>query len=124
MPTARSTRCGPRSRTRSSRCRRAHEIDDLASVCHSLDVCKPARWSVLGRARSLRLRPLPASFHRLVFDAHRAPSGRRPSMIIRKSKAEIEGMARAGALLYETLQLCAEALAPGTAMLELDRIAH
>jgi methionyl aminopeptidase len=44
-------------------------------------------------------------------------------MIIRKSKAEIEGMARAGALLSETLQLCAERLEVGTSMLELDRIA-
>ena len=44
-------------------------------------------------------------------------------MIIRKSAAEIEGMARAGELLYETLQLCAEALEPGVSMLELDRIA-
>ena len=41
-------------------------------------------------------------------------------MIIRKSQAEIEGMARAGALLHETLQLCADALEPGVSMLELD----
>jgi methionyl aminopeptidase len=44
-------------------------------------------------------------------------------VIIRKSKAEIEGMARAGELLNETLQLCADALAPGVSMLDLDRIA-
>jgi methionyl aminopeptidase len=44
-------------------------------------------------------------------------------VIIRKSAAEIEGMARAGALLHETLQLCADALEPGISMLELDRIA-
>ena len=44
-------------------------------------------------------------------------------MIIRKSQAEIEGMARAGQLVRETLQLCAEALEPGVSMLELDRIA-
>ena len=44
-------------------------------------------------------------------------------MIIRKSAAEIEGMARAGELLYETLQLVAEHLEPGVSMLELDRIA-
>ena len=44
-------------------------------------------------------------------------------MIIRKSQAEIEGMARAGALLHETLQLCAEALEPGVSMLDIDRIA-
>ncbi len=44
-------------------------------------------------------------------------------MIIRKSKAEIEGMARAGELLNETLQLCADALEPGVSMLDLDRIA-
>jgi methionyl aminopeptidase len=44
-------------------------------------------------------------------------------VIIRKSKAEIEGMARAGELLNETLQLCADALEPGVSMLDLDRIA-
>ena len=44
-------------------------------------------------------------------------------MIIRKSKQEIEGMARAGALVAETLALCAERLEPGVSMLELDRIA-
>jgi methionyl aminopeptidase len=44
-------------------------------------------------------------------------------MIVRKSAAEIEGMARAGELVHETLQLCADALEPGVSMLELDRIA-
>ena len=44
-------------------------------------------------------------------------------MIIRKSAAEIEGMARAGELVHETLQLIAEHLEPGVSMLELDRIA-
>jgi methionyl aminopeptidase len=44
-------------------------------------------------------------------------------MIVRKSRQEIEGMARAGELVYETLQLCAEALEPGMSMIELDRIA-
>ena len=44
-------------------------------------------------------------------------------MIVRKSEAEIEGMARAGALLAETLALVAEHLEPGVEMLELDRIA-
>jgi methionyl aminopeptidase len=44
-------------------------------------------------------------------------------MIIRKSKQEIEGMARAGELVYETLQLVAEQLEPGVTMLELDRLA-
>jgi len=44
-------------------------------------------------------------------------------VIIRKSKQEIEGMARAGALVAETLALCAERLEPGISMLELDRIA-
>src|SRR4029077_16715045 len=46
------------------------------------------------------------------------------SVIIRKSKQEIEGMARAGELVYETLQLVAEHLEPGVTMLELDRIAE
>jgi methionyl aminopeptidase len=45
-------------------------------------------------------------------------------MIIRKSSAEIEGMARAGELVHETLALCAEVLEPGTTMLELDRVAE
>jgi len=44
-------------------------------------------------------------------------------MIIRKSKQEIEGMARAGELVYETLQLVGEHLEPGVTMLQLDRIA-
>jgi methionyl aminopeptidase len=44
-------------------------------------------------------------------------------VIIRKSKQEIEGMARAGELVHETLQLVGEQLEPGVTMLELDRIA-
>jgi len=44
-------------------------------------------------------------------------------MIIRKSRQEIEGMARAGALVADTLALCAEQLEVGMSMLELDRIA-
>jgi methionyl aminopeptidase len=44
-------------------------------------------------------------------------------VIIRKSQQEIEGMARAGELVHETLQLVAEHLEPGVTMLELDRIA-
>jgi len=44
-------------------------------------------------------------------------------VIIRKSKQEIEAMARAGELVYETLQLVGEQLEPGVTMLELDRIA-
>jgi methionyl aminopeptidase len=44
-------------------------------------------------------------------------------VIVRKSAAEIEGMARAGELVHETLQLCADVLEPGLSMLELDRIA-
>jgi methionyl aminopeptidase len=44
-------------------------------------------------------------------------------VIIRKSQQEIEGMARAGELVYETLQLVADQLEPGVTMLELDRIA-
>ena len=44
-------------------------------------------------------------------------------MIVRKSQAEIEGMARAGELLAETLALVAERLEPGVTMRELDRIA-
>jgi methionyl aminopeptidase len=45
-------------------------------------------------------------------------------VIIRKSAQEIEGMARAGELVHETLQLCAETLEPGMSMVELDRIAE
>jgi len=45
-------------------------------------------------------------------------------VIIRKSAAEIEGMARAGELVYETLQLVADSLEPGVSMLELDTLAE
>jgi methionyl aminopeptidase len=45
-------------------------------------------------------------------------------VIVRKSAAEIEGMARAGALVAETLALAGEQLEPGVSMLELDRIAE
>jgi methionyl aminopeptidase len=45
-------------------------------------------------------------------------------LIIRKSAAEIEGMARAGELVHETLALCAEMLEPGMTMIELDRVAE
>jgi methionyl aminopeptidase len=44
-------------------------------------------------------------------------------VIIRKSAQEIEGMARAGELVHESLQLVADHLEPGVSMLELDRIA-
>jgi methionyl aminopeptidase len=44
-------------------------------------------------------------------------------VIIRKSAQEIEGMARAGELLQETLQLVADHVEPGVSMRELDRIA-
>jgi methionyl aminopeptidase len=45
-------------------------------------------------------------------------------VIVRKSAQEIEAMARAGALVAETLALCAEVLEPGVSMRELDRIAE
>jgi methionyl aminopeptidase len=45
-------------------------------------------------------------------------------VILRKSAVEIEGMARAGELVHETLQLCADHLEPGVSMLELDRLAE
>jgi methionyl aminopeptidase len=45
-------------------------------------------------------------------------------MIIRKSHAEIEGMARAGEVVAETLGLIGEELRPGVTMLELDRLAE
>jgi methionyl aminopeptidase len=44
-------------------------------------------------------------------------------MIIRKSQGEIEGMARAGALVAETLAFVGEMLEPGVSMLELDAAA-
>ena len=57
-------------------------------------------------------------------DALAEPSARKARrVIVRKSEAEIEGMARAGALLAETLALVAEHLEPGVEMRELDRIA-
>jgi methionyl aminopeptidase len=45
-------------------------------------------------------------------------------VIIRKSQAEIEGMARAGDVVADTLALIGEELRPGISMLELDRIAE
>ena len=45
-------------------------------------------------------------------------------MIIRKSRAEIEGMARAGELVAETIALLGEQLQPGITTIELDRIAE
>ena len=45
-------------------------------------------------------------------------------MIIRKSAAELEGMARAGALAADTIALVGEHLQPGVAMTELDALAE
>jgi methionyl aminopeptidase len=45
-------------------------------------------------------------------------------MIIRKSAQEIEGMARAGALVAETIALLGEQIQPGITTGELDRIAE
>jgi len=44
-------------------------------------------------------------------------------VIIRKSRGEIEGMARAGELVAETLAFVADMLEPGVSMLELDAAA-
>ena len=44
-------------------------------------------------------------------------------MIIRKSAQEIEGMARAGELVAETIALVGEHIQPGITTAELDRIA-
>jgi len=45
-------------------------------------------------------------------------------MIIRKSDAEIEAMARAGRVVVETIGLIGEAIAPGVATAELDELAE
>jgi methionyl aminopeptidase len=45
-------------------------------------------------------------------------------MIIRKSQAEIEGMARAGEIVVDTLTMIGEELKAGISMLELDRLAE
>jgi methionyl aminopeptidase len=45
-------------------------------------------------------------------------------MIIRKSPQEIEKMARAGAIIADTLLVLEEQLRPGISMIELDRIAE
>jgi methionyl aminopeptidase len=45
-------------------------------------------------------------------------------MIIRKSAAEIEGIARAGEIVSETIELVGEQLQPGITTEELDRIAE
>jgi methionyl aminopeptidase len=44
-------------------------------------------------------------------------------MIVRKSRAEIERMARAGTVVAETLELLGEQLRPGVTTAELDRLA-
>src|ERR671933_2236865 len=45
-------------------------------------------------------------------------------MIIRKSQTEIEGMAVAGHLVAETIEVVGERLEPGVSMVELDRLAE
>jgi methionyl aminopeptidase len=45
-------------------------------------------------------------------------------MILRKSQAEIEGMARAGDIVADTLAMIGEELRPGISMVELDRLAE
>jgi len=45
-------------------------------------------------------------------------------MILRKSQAEIEGMALAGEIVVDTLAMIGEELRPGISMLELDRLAE
>jgi len=45
-------------------------------------------------------------------------------MIIRKSQEEIDGMARAGEVVVDTLTMIGEELRPGVSMLELDRLAE
>jgi methionyl aminopeptidase len=45
-------------------------------------------------------------------------------MIIRKSQAEIDGMARAGEIVVDTLTMIGDELKPGISMRELDRLAE
>jgi methionyl aminopeptidase len=45
-------------------------------------------------------------------------------VIIRKSEAELEGMARAGEIVGDTLAMIGEELRPGVSMLELDQLAE
>ncbi|HEX6679935.1 MAG TPA: type I methionyl aminopeptidase [Gaiellaceae bacterium] len=45
-------------------------------------------------------------------------------MILRKSQAEIEGMARAGEIVVDTLAMIGDELRPGISMIELDRLAE
>ena len=45
-------------------------------------------------------------------------------MIIRKSKREIETMARAGGVVAEVLELMADTVRPGVTTADLDRIAE
>ncbi len=45
-------------------------------------------------------------------------------MIIRKSSEEIEAMARAGAVVAETLDVLREQIQPGVTTLELDAVAE
>ena len=52
-----------------------------------------------------------------------SPSGA-PTVIIRKSAQEVDGMARAGQLVAETIALLGEQAQPGITTAELDRIAE
>jgi methionyl aminopeptidase len=45
-------------------------------------------------------------------------------VILRKSQAELEGMAHAGEIVADTLAMIGEELRPGISMLELDRLAE
>src|SRR2546421_12973678 len=45
-------------------------------------------------------------------------------MILRKSRQELQGMARAGEIVADTLAMIGEELRPGVSMLELDALAE
>jgi methionyl aminopeptidase len=45
-------------------------------------------------------------------------------VILRKSRSELEGMARAGEIVVDTLTMIGEELRPGISMIELDRLAE
>jgi methionyl aminopeptidase len=61
---------------------------------------------------------------RLRSEKAREALGRRQEMIIRKSQAELEKMARAGTVVWGCLDLLAEEIRPGVTTKELDSLAE
>src|SRR5690349_17052141 len=123
MPSAASARSSARSRKPSSR-RQSFDAAGPAPASHALRRCNARARRVLSRARSRRLRALPASLRSRRFAGSEHESGTGTSVIIRKSASEIEQMERAAQVVAETLQLVADHVVPGITTEELDELAE